>query len=235
MRKATCTALGWGLLVIVLAFGPARADDWAIEDFWSAGAGWMGLSVPGETGVYFRVQASERLEADTWSTRSLVLGVSGSQAIPVGEAATGGACFVRVHRIDRSQPMDEDADGIDDVFELQRAFLDAMSGSDASADYDFDGWSNLYEYENDTEPGVRDDTGVALTIYANGLSGDDANDGLAPASSNGHGPKQSVNGLFDAAFDGDTLSLAEGAYTVATISMASRSLTLRPEGNVTFQ
>ncbi|HXG46298.1 MAG TPA: VCBS repeat-containing protein, partial [Methylomirabilota bacterium] len=56
-----------------------------------------------------------------------------------------------------TQPLDVDGDGIDDVFELLRpAILDPVDPSDALADADGDGRTNLREYLDGTDPAVAD-------------------------------------------------------------------------------
>jgi hypothetical protein len=55
------------------------------------------------------------------------------------------------------QPLDIDADGIDDIYELQHAgVLDALNATDALADFDGDGRNNLREYLEGTDPASPD-------------------------------------------------------------------------------
>ncbi|MBE7499890.1 MAG: Ig-like domain-containing protein [Verrucomicrobiales bacterium] len=84
-------------------------------------------------------------------------------------SATG---FYRVAEIPRDQPRDTDGDGIDDVWELERApQLDPLDPLDAGLDPDGDGLTFLQEYERDhreatrivrTSPS-RNEAGVAVT------------------------------------------------------------------------
>lgn len=62
-----------------------------------------------------------------------------------------------------TQPLDVDGDGIDDVFELLRpAILNPLDPSDALADADGDGRTNLREYLDGTDPAVVDGGPVQL-------------------------------------------------------------------------
>ena len=74
-------------------------------------------------------------------------------------SAQAAAGFYRVLEVPQNQPLDTDGDGMDDVFELNHAgCLDPLDPTDASADCDGDGRSNLQEYFEGTNPMVADAT-----------------------------------------------------------------------------
>jgi alpha-tubulin suppressor-like RCC1 family protein len=62
---------------------------------------------------------------------------------------------------------DDDGDGLPDDYEKQYAFLNPLDPSDAAADEDQDGTSNLEEYQQGTAPNVRDDIQVRLVVDPN--------------------------------------------------------------------
>jgi hypothetical protein len=63
--------------------------------------------------------------------------------------------FYRARQVPIADPLDSDADGIDDVYELRHSnFLDPLDASDASQDFDGDGKSNLEEYRASTDPEI---------------------------------------------------------------------------------
>lgn len=72
--------------------------------------------------------------------------------------------FYQVWRYPFSDPVDTDGDGIDDLYELRHPLLlDAVDDSDAAADADEDGKSNLEEYEADTDPAEVRQSTVSFT------------------------------------------------------------------------
>jgi len=60
--------------------------------------------------------------------------------------------------IDNMIDTDDDGDGLPDSYENQYAFLDPLDASDASADQDNDGKTNLEEYQQGTNPEVDENT-----------------------------------------------------------------------------
>jgi hypothetical protein len=60
--------------------------------------------------------------------------------------------------IDNSVDTDDDGDGLPDNYENQYAFLNPLDSSDASADQDNDGKTNLQEYQQGTNPEVDENT-----------------------------------------------------------------------------
>ncbi|MCI0541732.1 MAG: DUF6531 domain-containing protein [Verrucomicrobiales bacterium] len=102
-------------------------------------------------------------------------------ALPVGAfgaltdlSPPGSGAFYQVMRVPLTAPFDSDSDGIDDVFELGRPFLNSLNPSDSLADFDGDGRSNLDEYRNGTDPALADApalTVISRTSPADGESG----------------------------------------------------------------
>lgn len=71
----------------------------------------------------------------------------------VDTAARGQTLFYTIRQVPVSVPLDTDQDGIDDVYELNRAeFLNPLLNSDGAEDFDGDGVSNLDEYRVGSDP-----------------------------------------------------------------------------------
>jgi len=61
--------------------------------------------------------------------------------------------FFAIEKIPLANPLDMDNDGIDDVYELERAhFLNPLFAGDANLDQDSDGYSNKAEYDQNSDP-----------------------------------------------------------------------------------
>ncbi|MFN0067318.1 MAG: Ig-like domain-containing protein [Limisphaerales bacterium] len=85
--------------------------------------------------------------------------VLGAPANPAGTA------FFRVHAVPVDAPVDSDGDGMDDLFELERApLLNPLDAADGPVDSDGDGATNFEEYLRGTEPGVPDGSPARLTL-----------------------------------------------------------------------
>jgi len=123
--------------------------------------------------------------------------------------------------------VDVDSDGLPDWWET-------LHYPDAAGDPDGDGLANLREYEHGTDPHVADTDGdgrddgdevaassnplhpdnAAKTYYVNGVTGDDAYDGMAAAWDGVHGPKATIQAGIDAAVGGwgYAVLVADGVY-----------------------
>ena len=129
--------------------------------------------------------------------------------------------------------IDTDGDGLPDWLEIRLA--GSATGASPAGDDDADTLTNLWEYENGTDPenadtdgdGRDDDVEIAdetnllhpdnleKTYYINGATGDDAHDGLSPSWDGTHGPKATIQAGIDAtmtAWD-YIVQVADGIYT----------------------
>jgi hypothetical protein len=106
------------------------------------------------------------------------------------------------------------------------------------ADPDGDGLANLEEYLLGKLPTVYDYDSGATFYYADSTSGDNTYNGLAAIPlGNNTGPKATVANAIAAASTGDTLLLLESVtpYTETTLNLNSKTLRLRPIGNVSIK
>ena len=96
-------------------------------------------------------------------------------ALALGEASGDGlfvesfdsdAGFYRIKEVPVNDPDDSDDDGIDDLYELNFAFLDPFIKGDAALDFDSDGVSNLDEFLNGTDPSQPDVSDLSLVLSA---------------------------------------------------------------------
>jgi uncharacterized protein YjbI with pentapeptide repeats len=107
------------------------------------------------------------------------------------------------------QPLDFDADGIDDVYELRRpSILDPLITTDAFLDPDGDGRSNLEEYLDGTDPQTPDSPPTNATLNFPGL--------LVPSYPGGTLIDLNNDGLLDSANGGLNVALAHPGGTFAT-------------------
>lgn len=192
----------------------------------------MALHFEGQDSQYYEMQGADRIDGP-WQGIRMVLGATGDQQ--VGGDTAEPVRFFRLVERPRAQSGDEDQDGLDDVYELGFLFLDPLVGEDAGQDWDFDGWSNLFEYQQQSDPATRDPTGVSATLYVDATAGQDSHDGLARLPENGHGPKKTLPAALAESYDLDTIELAAGNYITSPSDLLSRSVTLRPQGTVVLQ
>ena len=137
----------------------APGPDRGAADFWIAGHRTnfdFQIEIPSAESNYHLVQVAASMS--NWGLTGLVLGVQGTQTWNDADVlARQDAQFYRIYSRDVDQPLDSDADGIDDVYELRRPhLLDPLDPADAAGDADADGLSNQQEYAYGTHPEVGD-------------------------------------------------------------------------------
>ncbi|MEO8426018.1 MAG: FG-GAP-like repeat-containing protein, partial [Verrucomicrobiota bacterium] len=160
---------------------------------------------------------------------AMKLGTAGSDELvdPTPPAGAGLDSYtLENQRI--AQPLDVDADGIHDVYELLRPkILDPLDPGDTSEDPDADGFSNLAEFTNGTNPEVADAPtapllrfpGIIVPSYSGGELVDLNNDGILDLASRGGNTiftaLGQVGGIFTALTESAVLgarSLSDAAY-----------------------
>ena len=144
---------------------------------------------------------------------------------------------INTSRPDRG--LDLDGDGMDDAWEQQ--IVDADLGDtllgieDVLPGDNFDGGTanNLEEFLRGTSP--LDGADDSITIYVDGATGSDANDGLIATNlGNGQGPKQTIGAALVVALTNDAIQVTAGGYQEALIDVAGRDIRLLPSGTVTL-
>jgi hypothetical protein len=103
---------------------------------------------------------------------ALQMGVVGNGAFVVQNPPAGITIDdFRLLAVPLARPADVDGDGIADLYEFTRAsILNPLDGSDAGRDSDGDGFSNLAEYQNGTDPLVKDHPPVPVQGLYPGLA-----------------------------------------------------------------
>jgi hypothetical protein len=123
-----------------------------------------------------------------------------------------------------AQPLDVDADGINDVYELLHpAILIPLDGSDAAEDPDADGFSNLAEFINGTNPEISDGPtapllrfpGIIVPTYAGGELIDLNNDGVFDSAWTGTRWISAALGHVGGVFQGTTNTDVPGARSLS--------------------
>lgn len=132
-----------------LAFCPwLWAADFAIDRAVLLPDGRLRVEFASRPDSYYRLLTGIEV---TNVTGPLVLGFLGPIETPFAVNAARG--FYRMQEVPRDASLDSDADGLPDVFELERRqFLDPLNRSDALLDFDGDGLTNLEEFLNGTDP-----------------------------------------------------------------------------------
>ncbi len=192
------------------------------------------LAFPSQTDSYYHVRTTENLNTGSWSVMSMQWGPAGvhlwTSSAP-GQAESG---YYSILKIPRNNPRDQDGDGLDDVYELARAFLNPLDPADAGMDFDGDGVDNLGEYRRQTDPAGSGSRNV--TLYIDSGSGNNSYDGLSPeVLGPTRGPKQDIQAALDAGVSGDSVQMAEGIYHNTTLDPATNRFELVPVGHVQME
>ena len=122
------------------------------------------MLIPNEPGFYFILCRQIGLNG-TEVPVTMSLGTAGELVDPNPPAVTGAVVLYTAKKVPVDQPLDSDGDGIHDVYELQHAdILDPLDSFDASEDPDADGYDNLDEFTNGTDPRAYDTPPVSLSF-----------------------------------------------------------------------
>lgn len=136
---------------------PAKAQDFSLIGVTLDAQGRTQVRYLAQPQFYYVLERGPSLNAITVPV-DMALGAptTGELRDPSG-AAGAPASFYRVRAWARSDPRDQDQDGMDDLFELERSsFLDPLNPADAAVDFDGDGRSNLEEYRGGSDPALAD-------------------------------------------------------------------------------
>ena len=104
--------------------------------------------------VLFQTNEVSRVETPV----AMQMGVVGNGTFVVKNPPAGTTMDdFRLLSVPLERPADVDGDGIDDLYEFNRpGILNPLDAADAGRDPDADGFSNLAEYQNGTDPLVKD-------------------------------------------------------------------------------
>jgi hypothetical protein len=152
-----------GLIALTTLFAAAvttnlqqvRAQPFSITNFTAPSYGPRTAQLGADAASYYTLYTGSNV-TNINQPIALALGTAGSLSMQ-DTTPQVGAQFYRVAQIPLTQPLDSDGDGIDDVFELSYpGCLNPLDATDASADCDGDGRSNLQEYYDGTNPALAD-------------------------------------------------------------------------------
>jgi hypothetical protein len=149
---ALLTILGAALAGIV---EQAEAQAFSLTNFSLLASGPRTIQFGGDASFYYILYSGSDVTNITQPV-TMALGTAGSITFQ-DTSPQLAAQFYRVAQIPLSQPLDTDGDGMDDVFELTYpGCLNPLDPSDATADCDGDGRSNLQEFYDGTNPVLAD-------------------------------------------------------------------------------
>ena len=210
----------------------ASAQSFQITNATLNAQGIFAVGFPSATDSYFILNRGPQVGNITLAV-DMALGQAGGGQMSNAVTAASAA-FFNVQQVPLTQPHDLDADGIDDVYELQHPnFLNPLNPPDAALDFDSDTVSNLREYQRGTDPTSA--ASVNISLYANSGLGSDSYDGLTPAVTATHGPKLTIQGGISVGVSGDNVFIAPGSYPDTLLDAGAKTITLSPQGAVTIQ
>ena len=152
------------VIVLLLALevaGPASADDFQIGMRRTNSVS-IELQVPPATDSYFIAYSTSVLTGN-WQKVNVRLGTPLEQMFPV--TATSSLCYYLAGKRPLADPGDADADGLDDVYELRNAPLNALDSADTHQDFDGDGYDNFAEYQVGANPNGSNPAPVIAISY----------------------------------------------------------------------
>ena len=114
----------------------------------------------GDTSAYFQIHQAVTL-TDQFVAVDIKLGEDGMYAWTNAAFLSGAnsALFYKVRKVPQTNSLDEDLDGMPDVYELHWSFLDPLNAADGQQDQDGDGLYNYGEFVYGANPTNRDTDG----------------------------------------------------------------------------
>jgi len=180
-----------------------------------------------------------------------------SSNVPVARIGFGAgmSAYFRIHGSGRATPADADGDGFDDMYELEKGFLDPLRTDSPRADQDGDGASDMAEYRFGTDPLAAGETpdmndpvdsdGDGYPDVYEAVHGEDMHDrSSVPAATIYVGPPSppatavrapscsTIQDAIDMAVDYDIIEVRDGVYTGdgnRSIDFGGKRLILRSE------
>ena len=147
--------LSWGGLL------RSQPADFRVTGIVTDALGHVQLEYQSETNSYYILYSGAAV-TNIVVPSQLELGAAESGSLNAQDLPTSMA-FFQVRRVSIQEPLDIDGDGLDDVYELRRSyFLNALNPTDATRDFDGDGFSNLQEYLESHDPETYD---ASSTVY----------------------------------------------------------------------
>ena len=115
------------------------------------------IGFPGDTSSYFQIHQAPA-PTGRFAAVHMELGRAGPQAWTNMAFLTGTSqvVFYKVRRVPQTNSLDEDGDGMPDLYELRWSFLDPVNAADGQQDQDGDGLYNYGEYVYGANPTNRD-------------------------------------------------------------------------------
>src|SRR5258708_5874059 len=127
-----------------LSLGGAHAADLKLLQTTFTADGKLEIEHTSDPAAYYILYRGETV-VDIFFAVDMAFGVQGTGHLSDGQT-NGTSGFYRVLEVPLTAPLDTDGDGIDDVYELNHfGTLSPLDPSDASADPDGDGLTNLEE------------------------------------------------------------------------------------------
>ena len=166
----------------------------------------------GDTNSYYKIWECHDLMTQVWAMTNMTLGADAQMAWIIPPPADDSYChFYRVVPAAITNSLDEDGDGMDDVWELRNGLNPVLA--DGAQDADTDGLSNFQEFKGGSFP----------TLYDSNTNGvpdgwDRYNATIIPGDVNGDGVLSSADLT---ALDN---ILAPGAYHVTPVTFAQANL-----------